>query len=786
MSAGRDLPHDSAVSHVTGASVFIDDRPELRGELHVGIVGSPIACGILKGIDASAALRHPDCAGVFTAADLHSKKWGTIVHEQPILVEREIGYREEAICLVASRRRESLQALITAVKLEVEERPGVFTIDEAKKAGSVIYRAPKAFEQGDPDGVMQRAPHRLKGTLVIGGQEHFYMESQAAVAYPLEQGQIEVHSSTQHPSETQRVVAEALGIPFHQVVCVVKRMGGGFGGKESQSAPIAAYAALVARKLGRPARVILTKDQDMMLTGKRHPFQNDFEVGFDEDGRILAVRAVLQSDGGAYADLSSSILERAMFHFDGAYFLPNVRIEGVCYRTHNHSNTAFRGFGGPQGTMTIESIIEDIAQKLGKDAAEVRRLNLYQGDRLQTPYGQILENNLLPEIRERLMQSSDYDRRLQEILRHNQARKGTLRGISLTATKFGIAFTARFLNQANALVNLHLDGTVQVSTGATEMGQGVNTKIQQLVAHAFGIPADAVRLMPTSTEKNHNTSPTAASSGSDLNGAAALQAVDQIKSALASIARQMLARKDPARQNFPQPGPALHFAELEPEAGGGLSDFTFQDGRVIEAGSGRSFSLRELIHAAYQNRISLGAYAHYKTPELGFDKTTVQGKAFAYFTQGMAVTEVEINEYTGESKVVRTDILMDLGRSINPGIDRGQVTGAYVQGMGWVTTEKLQYDDQRRLLTHSPTTYKIPNVQDTPRDFRVEFIENLGNPRNVYGSKAVGEPPFLLGIGAWTAIKHALSHRARGRPVALTSPATAEEVLMELTRLKTP
>jgi xanthine dehydrogenase large subunit len=781
MSAGSDQKHDSAVTHVTGESIFIDDRPELRGELHVGVVGSPVACGILKGIDAREALRHPDCAGVFTSADLHARKWGTIVHEQPILVEREIGYREEAVCLVASRRRESLPELIQRVKLDIEERPGVFTIDEAKKAGSVIYRAVKAFEQGDPDQALLRAPHRLKGTLKIGGQEHFYMESQAAVAYPLEQGQIEVHSSTQHPSETQRVVAEALGIPFHQVVCVVKRMGGGFGGKESQSAPIAAYAALVAHKLGRPARVILTKDQDMMLTGKRHPFQNEFEVGFDEEGRILALCAVLQSDGGAYADLSSSILERAMFHLDGAYFLPNVRIEGVCYRTHNHSNTAFRGFGGPQGTMTIESILEDIAQRLGKDAAAVRRINLYQGDRLKTPYGQILENNLLPEIHDRLLRSSEYERRLQEISRHNQARNGTLRGISLTATKFGIAFTARFLNQANALVNLHLDGTVQVSTGATEMGQGVNTKIQQLVAHAFGIPTDAVRLMPTSTEKNHNTSPTAASSGSDLNGAAALQAVDQIKSALVAVAWQMLARRDST-----VPVPATHSAEIEPDAGGKLSDFTFHDGRVIENRGGRSFSLRELIHAAYQNRISLGAYAHYKTPELGFDKTTVQGKAFSYFTQGMGVTEVEINEYTGELKVLRADILMDLGRSINPGIDRGQVTGAYVQAMGWVTTENLIYDEKRRLLTHSPTTYKIPNVQDTPRDFRVDFIENPGNPKNVHGSKAVGEPPFLLGIGAWTAAKHALSYRASGRPVHLASPATGEEILMELTHLKTP
>jgi xanthine dehydrogenase large subunit len=778
MSAGTHTRHDSAVTHVTGESVFVDDRPELRGELHVGIVGSPIASGVLLGIDARAALAHPDCAGVFTAADLHAKKWGTIVHEQPLLVDREIGYMQEAVCLVASRKRESLDELLRKVVLHVEERPGVFTIDEAKRQGRVIHRAPAAFEQGDPEGVMKSAPHRLKTTLVIGGQEHFYMESQAAVAYPGEQGQIEVHSSTQHPSETQRVVAEALGLPLHQVVCVVKRMGGGFGGKESQSAPIAAYAALVAHRLGKPARMILGKDQDMMLTGKRHPFQNDIEVGFDGHGRILAVIASLQSDGGAYADLSASILERAMFHLDGAYYLPHVRIEGVCYRTHHHSNTAFRGFGGPQGTMTIESIFEDIAQFLNLDAAEVRRINLYQEDRLRTPYGQILENNMLPEIYERIVSSSDYKKRWLEIREHNESRRGTLRGLSLTATKFGIAFTARFLNQANALVNLHLDGTVQVSTGATEMGQGVNTKIQQLVAQAFGIPVDDVRVMPTSTEKNHNTSPTAASSGSDLNGAAALKAAAQIQAVLAGLAGKLLAGEVSTPLHELRPDESAEGAE------GALERFDFREGQVIEKKTGRSMTLRKLIEVAYHNRLSLGAYAHYHTPDLGFDKSLVRGKAFSYFTQGMAVTEVSVDEYTGETKVIRTDILMDLGRSINPGIDRGQVTGAYVQAMGWVTTEKLQYDPNHRLLSHSPTTYKIPNIQDTPRDFRVEFIENPGNPKNVYGSKAVGEPPFLLGIGVFTAIKHALSFRAKGRQIELSSPATAEEVLLTLTRLK--
>jgi xanthine dehydrogenase large subunit len=776
MSIGKNIRHDSAVTHVTGASVFIDDRPEVRGEVHVGVVGSPVARGKLLSIDASEALAHPDCLGVYTAGDFHAKRWGTITHDQPFLVIDEISYAQEAVCLIASSRRESVEAIKKRVRLEVSESPGVFTIDQAKAQGEVLYRAASPFEQGDVEGALASAPHRLKGVFRCGGQEHFYLESQAAIAYPLESGQIEVHSSSQHPSETQRVVAEALGLSFHQVVCVVKRMGGGFGGKESQGAPIAAYAALVAGRLGRPARVVLTKDQDMMITGKRHPFQNEYEVGFDDDGRLLAVKALIQSDGGAYLDLSSSILERAMFHLDGAYHLPNVRIEGVCYRTHHHPHTAFRGFGGPQGNMTIESILEDVAGFLGKDAAEVRRINLYSGSNLRTPYGQVLENNLLPEIHERLLESSDYRKRVLEIREFNRKRTGKVRGISMTSTKFGISFTARFLNQANALVNLQLDGTVQASTGATEMGQGVNTKIQQIIAHAFGIPPDSVRMMPTSTEKNHNTSPTAASSGSDLNGAAALLACNRIKDRLVPVARAKFEGFvfDPTREIEAGSG----------DAGGAEAPYVFENGFVTDPVSGKQIRLEELIQAAYQNRISLGSYAHYKTPDLGFDKTKVAGRAFNYYTQGMAVSEVELDEYTGETKVRRVDILMDLGRSLNPGIDRGQTTGAFIQGMGWVTSEHLVYDEKRNLLTHSPTTYKIPNVQDTPREFHVDFIENPDNHRNVHGSKAVGEPPFLLGTSVWTAIKNAIGARAGGKRVELASPATPEAVLMELTRVK--
>ncbi len=764
---GQNTRHDAGVTHVTGESVFIDDRPESRGEVHVGIVGAPVACGEVLAIHSTEALAHPDCLAVYTAADLVGKKWGTIVHDQPILVEKRIGYRDEAVALVVSRSRYTLEEIKKLVRIEVKESAGIYSITEARAAKSVLYRAATPFAQGNADAALAQAPHRLKGVFKVEGQEHFYLESQAVIAYPLEQDQLEVHASSQHPSETQRVVAEALGLPLHKIVCVVKRMGGGFGGKESQGAPIAAYAALVAQKLKRPARLILTKDQDMQLTGKRHPFENEWEVGFDDQGRILSLKATLQADGGAYADLSSSILERAMFHLDSAYYLPNCWIDAVCYRTNHTSHTAFRGFGGPQGSMTIESILEDIAAHLRLDPAKVREINLYRGDNVRTPYGQDLENNMLPQIFDELLRTSDYQQRRQAIEQFNAQSRGKVRGLSLSATKFGIAFTARFLNQANALVNVHLDATVQVSTGATEMGQGVNTKIAQIVAHALGLGMEHVQVMPTSTEKNHNTSATAASSGADLNGAAALEATNLIKARLAALAKKVFAGE-----------PADAMKEYEILQAPLPTEIEFKDGAVVDRQSGLRIELKKLIGIAYLNRISLGAYAHYKTPGLGFDKEKVQGKAFNYYTQGFAVSEVEVDTYTGELKVLRADLLMDLGRSLNPGIDQGQVTGAYIQSMGWVTSEKLFWDKTHRLVSHSPTTYKIPNIQDTPRVFNVALIPNDENRSNVHRSKAVGEPPFLLGISVWTAVKNALSYFGKG--AGLTSPATAEEILREL------
>ena len=773
MSVGKSIKHDSAVGHVSGTSTFVDDRAKLKNEVYVGVIGAPVCAGSIKSIDGSEALKQKDVYGVFTGKDFHHNLWGTIVPEQPILAFEKIGYIDEPVCLIACADEDTFNKVKKLVKIEAVEEKPILTIDDAIAKKSFLCDS-VPFVRGDIEAALKSAPHILKGVFECGGQEHFYMESQATIAYPLENGQIEVHSSSQHPTETQHVVAHALGLDFSQVVCIVKRMGGGFGGKESQAAHFAAMAGLVAYKLNRPARLTLTKDDDMMMTGKRHPFKNYYEVAFTEAGVITGLKVAIYANGGAYIDLTPSILDRAKFHVDGCYYIENCLIEGFAMRTNQHSNTAFRGFGGPQGNMTMESIIEDIAFYLKKDAYEIRKINLYGiNDRNVTPYNQLVENNVLNELFEKLHSSSDYEKRKKEIAEFNKKSSGKLRGLSMTGAKFGIAFTTKFLNQGNALVNIHLDGTVQVSTGATEMGQGVNTKMQQIAAHCFGIPHSSVVLMPTSTEKNHNTSPTAASSGADINGGAVFEACQGLLKTLRWVFEQHY--NSGIKYDFIKTMPPL-----DPNVD--LDHIEFRDGKVIDTKNNITTTFKDLLSKAYLNQFSLGGYAFYKTPDLGFDKTTQQGRAFNYFTNGAAVSEVEVDEYTGELKVLRTDILMDLGRPINPGIDKGQVIGAFVQGMGWVTTENLFYNEAGKLLSHSPTTYKIPNIQDIPREFNVELLENHTNTRNVMRSKAVGEPPLLLSACVWTAVKNALSFRSKDQLPQITSPATNEVILMELAR----
>jgi xanthine dehydrogenase large subunit len=541
-------------------------------------------------------------------------------------------------------------------------------------------------------------------------------------------------------------------------------MGGGFGGKETQAALPALLAALVAFKTRRPARMVWSTDLDMQVSGKRHPYLSRYQVSFTDQGQITGLKTEFYSNGGFSADLSLAVMERTLLHAENAYYIPNVEFTGTVCRTNWPSNTAFRGFGGPQAVAAMENIIEEIAAYLGVDAFEIRRRNCYGvHEQNLTPYGQLVQNNTLPILLDQLAETARYKQRLAEVSSFNAESQGLLKGISLMPAKFGISFTRRTLNQANALVNIYLDGTIQVSTGGTEMGQGLNTKIRQLVADHFALPVDAVIVMPASTEKNNNTSPTAASASTDLNGTAALRACELLRQRLADVAAQ-------------------HFASAPEGIEASPLHVRFEHGQVFDARRpNSSLCFRELVGLAYEQRVNLGERGFYATPGVDFNRETGRGTPFLYYTNGCAVAEVQIDRFTGEVRVIRVDLLLDIGQSINPGIDRGQVIGGFVQGMGWVTTEELRYGEAGELLSHSPTTYKIPHVTDLPPIFNLEFLDNRDNRMNVYNSKAVGEPPLLLGISVWTAVKHALSFVSGGQVPKLNLPATNEEVLRRLT-----
>lgn len=790
------LPHDSAHTHVCGESEFVDDRPIMRNELFADVFYSSRAHALIKKIDFTEVLKQPKVVAVFTGRDFHNNLWGTIFRDQPILAIDKVQFAGEGIALIVAETAEAAQRAKSKVIIEYTDLEAVLSIDEAKQKNSFIIPARK-IERGEVDKKLATSPHRLDGQIVIQGHDHFYLESQASIVYPLEDGQVEVHSSSQHPTETQHVVAHALGIPDKDVLCQVKRMGGGFGGKESQSAPFAAMAALAAVRLKRPVRLCLTKDDDMVMTGKRNPFENEYTVGFDDEGRFIAMDVRLFSDAGAYADLSTSIMERAMLHSDNSYYIPHMRVTGQVCKTNHHSHTAFRGFGGPKGVATVEKIIEEIAHYLKKDAVDIRKINLYSdhGGRNRTHYGQIVENNCLERLVSGLEQRCDYRQRRKEIDEYNRESDRFVRGLSLTTVKFGISFTTRFLNQANALVVVHNDGTLQIATGATEMGQGVNARIAEMVTRELGLPRGAARVMPTRTDKNANTSPTAASSGTDLNGAAALLATRKIKKRLSELALKLL---DIHKEKWASKTAGLgtqaevelaspNLDENDPNKGAdwksGIAtyfDMRFEDGWVYHPDHlEKKIEFKYLVLEAYLNRVSLSDYAFYKIPGIEFNKMTGQGDAFLYFTQGAACSEVSLNRDTGEVKILRTDILMDLGRPVNEDLDVGQVSGAFVQGLGWVTTENLFYNDQGFLLSHAPSTYKIPNVQDTPRIFNIDLLENDENYANVRGTKAVGEPPLLLAVSAWTAVTNALSYLPPYKKMypTIRIPATSENVL---------
>lgn len=769
---GESLPHDSAAGHVRGTAAYIDDLPRREGELAVAFVGAPCARGRLERLDLDAVRAAPGVVAVFTAEDLPGHNvWGPILVDEPFLADEEIAYVGQPIAVVAAETRAAAESARALAKIEVVEEDPVLGLDEADERGDYLG-VERFIRRGDVEKGLESSKHRLDGEFRCNGQEQFYLESQAALAEPRERGEITVHSSTQNPTEIQKVVAEALGLGQHQVICITQRMGGAFGGKETQAAIPAVMAALVTHHTGRPARVVYGKDDDMQVTGKRHETRVRYRLGFDERGRVEAADFEVRSNGGAYADLSTAVLERTMLHLDNAYYLPHVQIGARVCRTNLAPNTAFRGFGGPQAMAAVEHAMEEIAVALGLDALDVRRVNLY-GDgedatgceekRNVTPYGQIIEDDLVPEMMARLERSSDYRARRAEMATFNETSKTHLRGLSMVPVKFGISFTNKTLNQGNALVNVYTDGTVQVSTGATEMGQGVNVKIAQLVAEELGIDPRDVVVMPTSTEKNNNTSPTAASASTDINGTAAVRACEEIRSRLAAFASEQLAGSTVSS-----------------------SDLRFENGRVFLEGEETSgIDFAELTRRAHVERIDLGARGFYATPGVDFDRETGNGTPFFYFTTGCCVAEVLVDRLVGELSVERLDVLMDIGQPIHWEIERGQVIGGLVQGMGWVTTEELVYGEDGRLLSDSPTTYKIPNVSDLPEQLTVEFVDNHANSKNLRSTKAVGEPPLMLAVAVFTAVKDALRAVAPGCQVHINLPATHEEIVRVIEELET-
>ena len=763
---GKQVPHDSAVGHVTGEALFVDDLPSSKNELIVDYIASPVAHGKIKSLNYEEMAKLDGIVEVFTHADIPGHNlYGPVIKDERFLAEDIVEYVGQPIAIIAGESRRAIRQAKKHTLLEIQELTPVFTIDEAITAKQFIG-VPRTFKQGNFDKAWRESKHKLTGTFVSNGQEQFYLESQAALAWPGEYGEIQVHSSSQNPTEIQEVVAEALGLGFHEVVCVCKRMGGGFGGKETQAVIPAVMAALVAAKTQRPARVAYSKDDDMRSTGKRHPYKIHYKAAFTSEGKITGVKFDIYSNGGAAADLSTAIMERTLFHSENAYFIPNLVFNGTICKTNFPPNTAFRGFGGPQGMANIENVIQEIAIYLKKDALEVRRLNCYSHhERNVTPYGQIVQNHILPEIIDQLAKTSEYRKRMTRVEEFNRQSTTHLRGLALTPMKFGISFTTKFLNQGNALVNVYKDGTVQVSTGGTEMGQGLNTKIRQLVADEFAISYDDVRMMITSTEKNNNTPPTAASAGTDLNGFAAVNACQKIRSNLSAFASR-------------------YFASEELGFDHSVEHICFEESSVFDDRTpDKTLSFRELVQLAFMDRVSTGARGFYRTPEINFNRDIEKGEPFFYYTTGAAVSEVLIDRFTGYLKLERSDLLMDIGESINPGIDRGQIIGGFIQGVGWVTNEDLRYSDKGELLSYSPTTYKIPNIQDLPEIFNVDTISNPHHQINIRRSKAVAEPPLMLCLSVWIAVKHALSFVQNGVSPQLNLPATGEEILRRLTEL---
>jgi len=753
-------PHDSAVGHVTGRAPYTDDIPEPAGTLHACLGLSQMAHGRIRAMDLAAVGAAPGVVAVLTAADIPGANdiSPTGLGDDPVFPADTIAFHGQPLFAVLAETRAAARRAALLARIDAEPLPAILTIDQALDADAPHVTAPLVLARGDARAALAAAPRRIAGRMRIGGQDHMYLEGQIALAVPGEDGAMLIHCSTQHPTEVQQMVAGVLGLPMAAVTVQVRRMGGGFGGKETQMTLFAAVAALGAVRTGRPVKLRPDRDQDMIATGKRHDFVVDYEIGFDGTGRIAAVAAQFAARCGFSADLSGPVTDRALFHADNGYFYPDVRLASRPFRTNTVSNTAFRGFGGPQGALAAERIVEEVAFALGRDPLDIRKRNFYGPGRDVTPYHQTVEDNILPRLVDQLESSSDYRARRAAILDFN-ARGGIhRRGIALTPVKFGISFTATWYNQAGALVHIYKDGSIGLHHGGTEMGQGLFTKLAQVVASELQVDIGRIRLSATATDKVPNTSATAASSGADLNGMAAKDACDQLRARLAAF----------AAAEWGVAGDAVTFAPNEVRAGD------------------RAIPFDTLIKRAYMARVHLSAAGFYKTPKIHWDRARGTGRPFHYFACGAAVSEVEIDTLTGEYRLERVDILHDAGKSLNPAIDLGQVEGGFVQGMGWLTTEELWWDGAGQLRTHAPSTYKIPLASDRPRVFDVALAEGTANREmTIRRSKAVGEPPLILAVSVVEALSMAVASVAGYRECPrLDTPVTPERVLMAVERLK--
>jgi len=771
---GQNMKHESAEKHVTGKAVYVDDMPELPNQLHIAVGGSQHAHAKIKSIDLTSVRETLGVVDVITVHDVPGHvDIGPVFSGDPVLVEELCEYIGQPIFAVAADTMEIAKAAVAKAHIEYDVLEPTLTVEKALE-DEFFVRPTHQHKRGDSAKALADAPNRIQGQQHVNGQEHFYLEGQVCSVLPTEDGGMKVYSSTQHPTEVQKLVAEVLDVSINKVQVEIRRMGGGFGGKETQAAPLACIAAIVANKTGRPVKYRMSRHDDMVMTGKRHPFFNKYDVAFDEQGIMMGSEIMVAGNCGNSPDLSDAIVDRAMFHSDNAYYLNNATVTGHRCKTHTTSNTAYRGFGGPQGVILAELMMDDIARHLGEDPLTIRKRNLYGikhdhirtadgevDERNQTHYGQTVEHNVLPELIEELEKTSDYWQRREEIKAFNANSPFLKKGLSLTPVKFGISFTVQFLNQAGALVHVYTDGSIHLNHGGTEMGQGLFLKVAQVVAEEFQVDLDTIQVSATNTEKVPNTSPTAASSGTDLNGMAARDACLRIKAGMVKFAAEHYGSEDDQAQE---------------------DNVRFDNNNVVitkDSGEEVTVPFADFVQQAYMGRVPLSSTGFYKTPKIHYDRNTGKGRPFYYYANGASVSEVLVDTLTGESRLVRTDILHDVGRSLNPIIDKGQIEGAFIQGMGWLTTEELKWNEQGRLVSNGPATYKVPAVGDTPFEFNVNLLEDRPNgEETIYRSKAVGEPPFMLGISVWSAIRDAVASLADynyGAP--MDTPATPECVL---------